>query len=391
MINFFIFLIILLAGIAISNSFKTKIGANDIKILKRLWFYHLFFGIFYWSYITLGGGGDADNYWLTASQINFEQAVQAFFRAGPGTYGLHLLNFGIVKPLGLSFFALSMVYTLIGHIGIVYFYIFFKNNIPYNTKIGSYYLFPLLFFLPNLHFWSSGVGKDTLLFLSIALFFYGMQNPLKNLGKLALALGLSYLIRPHITIFLITSFGLAFVLDGKLKSYQKILFFGLCLAGFFALFDNIMAYLKLESLDAESVSEFTDTRVSNLSRSSTGSSVDISSYPFPLKIFTFLYRPLFFDINGVMAIVASFENLLLLIISWKFLKLNPIKMFKNGNYLVKGLFIFLVIGAVSFSLILSNLGIMLRQKNMFIPALLFICLWGFSYQKEKQLTKAKLS
>lgn len=357
--------------------------------LRQLWFYHLFFGIIFWVYIQYGPGGDAYGYWAHSSEINFNEAWGGFLVRGPGTYAMFLINFFPAKFL--SFFGLSIVYTLLGYIGITFFYVLFSDNISYNTKIGGYYVFPLILFLPNLHFWSGGVGKDTLLFLSIALFVYGMQYPLKNVGKLALALGLSYLIRPHITIFLITSFGLAFVLDGKLKLYQKILFFGLCLAGFLALFDNIMAYLKLESLDTESVTEFADTRVSNLSRSSTGSSVDISSYPLPLKIFTFLYRPLFFDINGVMAIVASFENLLLLVLSWKFLKLNPIKVFRKGNYMVKALCIFLTIGAVSFSLILSNLGIMLRQKNMFIPALLFICLWGFSYQTEKQLAKAKLS
>ena len=389
MIDFFLLIIIFFIGYKLNINLKKKGFLYKINYLNYLWIYHLGFGIFYWAYITFIAYGDASHYYKVSASISLGEAIDLLVKFGVGTNSMFLLNY--LPAHLLSFFGLSMVYALLGYIGMVYFYIFFKNNIVYNSKIKGYYLFPLLFFLPNLHFWSAGVGKDTLLFLSIALFFYGMQYPLKNVGKLALALGLSYLIRPHITIFLITSFGLAFVLDGKLKSYQKILFFGLCLAGFLALFDTIMAYLKLESLDTESVSEFADTRVSNLSRSSTGSSVDISSYPFPLKIFTFLYRPLFFDINGVMAIVASFENLLLLVLSWKFLKLNPIKVFRKGNYMVKALCIFLIIGAVSFSLILSNLGIMLRQKNMFIPALLFICLWGFSYQKEKQLAKAKLS
>ncbi|MEO2058726.1 MAG: hypothetical protein ABGW76_01480 [Mesonia sp.] len=376
-------------GFSVNKSFKTKLKKADLTILHYLWVYHFLFGIIYWYYVSYVGGGDALHYYREASSHSIQAHFSSFLYYGPGTSATILL--ASIPCQILSFFSVSIFFSFLGHLGILYFYLFFIKNIYYNSKFLNNRIFPIIFFLPNLHFWSAGLGKDTLLFLSIALFFYGMQNPLKNVGKLVLALGLSYLIRPHITIFLITSFGLAFVLDGKLKSYQKILFFGLCLAGFLALFDTIMAYLKLESLDTESVSEFADTRVSNLSKSSTGSSVDISSYPFPLKIFTFLYRPLFFDINGVMAIIASFENLLLLILSWKFLRLNPIKMFKKGNYLVKGLFIFLVIGAVSFSLILSNLGIMLRQKNMFIPALLFICLWGFSYQKEKQLTKAKLS
>lgn len=200
---------------------------------------------------------------------------------------------------------------------------------------------------------------------------------------------LSYIIRPHITIFLIASFGLGYVLDGNLKLYQKIFLGGLFFLAFILLFDKIMGFLKIEDLDAETVNQFSESKAGVLSRSHTGSSVDISGYPYPLKIFTFLYRPLFFDINGVLAVVASFENLLLLILSWKLVKLNPIKIFKAGNFIVKSLFIFLLIGTLTFSLILGNLGIMLRQKNMFIPALLFVCLWGFSYSLQQKKLKLK--
>lgn len=211
-----------------------------------------------------------------------------------------------------------------------------------------------------------------------------MQQPSKNVIKIVLALILSYIVRPHITIFLIASFGLGYVLDGNLKTYQKILIGGVFLIAFVSLFDNIMAFLKIEDLNTETIDQFAENRVSGLSRDHTGSGVDISSYPFPLKVFTFLYRPLFFDINGVLAIVASFENLLLLVLSWRFIRLNPIKIFNAANYMFKSMFIFLIIGSVTFSIILGNLGIMLRQKNMFIPALLFICLWSFSYNAEKK-------
>lgn len=186
---------------------------------------------------------------------------------------------------------------------------------------------------------------------------------------------------------------MGYVLDGNLKLYQKILLGGVFLVAFVVLFDNIIAFLKIENLNSESIETFSESRVSGLSRAHTGSSVDISSYPYPLKIFTFLYRPLFFDINSVLAIVASFENLLLLILSWKLFRLNPIKIFNAGNYIVKSLFIFVIIGTLSFSLILGNLGIMLRQKNMFVPALLFICLWGLScsYQQKLPLKKKEVN
>lgn len=387
MIDVLIFFIVIVLGLGVQRTFSRDLSGWDKRNLKYLWFYHLAFGIIYWTYVVHGPGGDSLHYFRESKELSFQEAISLFDARGAGSYGMYLINALPTKFMG--FFGLSMIYTLLGYIGIVCFYVLFSKHIKFNTKLGNYNLFPLVFFLPNLHFWSAGLGKDTLLFFCIGLFVYSMQQPSKHLFKIALIMILSYIIRPHITIFLIASFGLGFVLDGNLKLYQKFFLGGVFLVAFILLFDNIMEFLKIEDLNTDTVDQFSESKVSLLSRAKTGSSVDISNYPYPLKIFTFLYRPLFFDINGVLAIVASFENLLLLILSWKLVRLNPIKIFKNGNFIVKSLFIFLIIGSLSFSLILGNMGIMLRQKNMFIPALLFVCLWGFSYSVQQKKPKLK--
>jgi hypothetical protein len=59
---------------------------------------------------------------------------------------------------------------------------------------------------------------------------------------------------------------------------------------------------------------------------------------------------------------------------------GPVKGFKKGNFLLKGSAIFFILGALSFSLILGNLGIMLRQKNMFYPLFLIFGLWIYYYK-----------
>lgn len=387
LVEIFIILIIIFLGFNIKFFFEKYINSRDKYILNSLWIYHLIFGVVFWYYIFYGPGGDGVTYYRIANEESFSNILSGFFKAGPGTSGMHMFN-SLPASL-LSPFGLSMVYCLIGYIGLVCFYVFFIRQIKYNTSLFNYKLFPLVFFLPNLHFWSAGISKDAILFFCIGLFMYGIQQPSKHLFKIAVAMVVSYIIRPHITIFLISSMGMGYVLDGNLKLYQKIFLGGLFLAAFVLLFDNIMAYLKIEDLNTDTIDQFSENRVADLSRAHTGSSVDISSYPYPLKVFTFLYRPLFFDINGVLAIVASFENLLLLVLSWKLFRINPIKIFKAGNYMVKSLFIFLIIGSLSFSLILGNMGIMLRQKNMFIPALLFICLWGLSYSYQQKRAAEK--
>ena len=131
-----------------------------------------------------------------------------------------------------------------------------------------------------------------------------------------------------------------------------------------------MEFVQLESLETEVIENYTSDKASNLNRDQTGSGVDISGYPFPLKLFTFLYRPLFFDINGILAILSSFENFILVLLSFSIFRKKPISAFKKSHRIIKGGIIFFLLGSSAFSLILGNLGIMLRQKNMLMPWLI---------------------
>jgi hypothetical protein len=262
----------------------------------------------------------------------------------------------------------------------VYFYAILRLKIPllYNlrkNKIFGLPIFPYLLFLPNLHFWSSGIGKDSLVFFCIALFFYSSLKASKHVFGIIISIGLSFVIRPHVTLFMLMALGLGIAFDGRLKSYQKIFINLIFSAIFVGAINYVMNFLQLESLDTEAVEEFSNNRVSNLSNDRTSSSIDTSSYPYPLKIFTFLFRPLFFDASGLLGLVASVENLFLLFFFIKILRSRFLKGFKNSSYLIKASGFLFLMGALSFSLILGNLGIMLRQKTPFIMMLI---IFGYS-------------
>jgi len=385
LLDIIVIIFVFVIGFSVKNWVGVPFDAHNKKILNRLWLYHLLFGVIYWAYIAYGPGGDASHYYKAGKALSFTSAIDELLMNGPGNVGMYLLNAFPAKVL--SFFSVSLIYTLLGYVGMVFFYGLFNSEIKYNSRIGNIKLFPFIFFLPNLHFWSAGLGKDTICFLAIALFSYSMLAPRKHIIKIILALILTYIVRPHISMFLVAAFGMAFLLDGNLSKKYKIIL-GLIFTGVFSfLFFQFLVFMKMESLNAEAINSFSETSTGNLTEGA-GSGVDISAYPYPLKVLTFLYRPFFFDINSILAVVASFENLLLLILSIKFIRLNPFKLFKRGNYIFKGMFLFFLMGALTFSLILGNLGIMLREKNMFTPALLFICLWGLSYSyQQKQAAK----
>lgn len=383
--NFLYLLIIVLIGLSIPSLFSRTIKKKDKLELNKLFFYHLLLGTAYFS-ITNNGGGDAWGYWKVSQGMNWDQFVQYLYEA-QGTYFMYSLNFIPGKILGMTFFTNTMLFSLIGYIGFVFFYIIAIEIIPYNSKYKGYKMFPLIFYLPNLHFWSAGLGKDTVLFLCIGMFAYGILNIMKRIPLLALSILLSYLLRPHITLFLLLSFSLAFLLEAKASTVKRLSILLILAGGCVVILPTVLKFSKIEEASVESFNQFSKAKAAALSNS--GSSVDISSYPFPLKVVTFLYRPFFFDVRGIPALIASCENLLLLILTIKLFKENPVAVFRSSPLLIKAFVFFLVIGTLAFSQSLGNLGIMIRMRNMFLPGLLIYFLWSFSYARHQLIISQK--
>jgi len=369
-------------GIGFISLFKSEMNMSQMQNLKKLWFFHLIFGVYFCFFVS----GDGVGYWRVAKLMSPED-FEMYFSGQKGTYFMFAINYFPSNVLGLSYFTGTMLYTLIGFIGLTCFYLTALKLIPYNSKYNNYTLFPLVFFMPNLHFWSCGVGKDTLLFFCIGIFVYSIMNINKRLLLAILSFGLSYFIRPHITLFLAMSFGLAYIMGSKVSKSQRLIFSVILIGVGIIILPSVMEFAKIEETTVESFEQFSGKKADLLSRGGSGSSIDISSYPFPLKVFTFLFRPLFFDINGIPALLASFENLFLLLVTVNIFKNNPLQTIKASPFVIKGLVFFLIIGTLTFSQSLGNLGIMIRMRNMFLPGLLIFVLWAFSYRKERQLKR----
>jgi len=379
-------IIIFFVGFNLKNFFSGFL-ISEKKWLTRLFFYHFFIAMVFHFYVS-ANGGDAIKYWNLPKNGSFDDVLFLVVNQRASSF-MYFFNFLPSNILQLGMFTGNMMYALLGYLGFIYLYkifneIFKDSSNIYSIKIFKVPIFPLLLFLPNLHFWSSGIGKDSILFFCIIVFIYSLFNVRKRVGLLVLSLILSLLVRPHITLFLLITFCIGYLIDGRLKLYQKIVVALLLTIGFASMFGYVVQFIQLESLEISSVEEFARTRASNLSKERIGSGVDISRYPFPFKVFTFLYRPLFFDINGVFAILSSFENLILLLFSWTILINKPFQAFKKGNFILKGMVIFFLTGTITFSLVLGNLGIMLRQKNMFIPCLLIFGTWVLYHKKAKK-------
>ncbi|WP_312206344.1 hypothetical protein [Epilithonimonas hominis] len=369
--------LIIVLGLGFINLFSSQLTERDQQVLRKLFFFHLLMGTYYCFFIQ----GDAIGYWRVPKAYTMETFKEGLFN-GEGTMFMYAFNYLFSNLLNMSYFANTLLFSLFGFMGLTFFYLVAVQTVPYNKIISGYVLFPLIFFLPNLHFWSSGVGKDTTLFLCIGMFTYGLMKPFQRIPLLVLAGLLSMAIRPHITLFLMVGFGLAYVFGGKVSPAQRIIFSAAMIAVGLAILPSVMEFAKIEEASAEGFDKFATGKAAVLSRSSAGSAIDISSYPFPLKVLTFWFRPALFDVRNINGLIAALENLLLLIVFIKAMRTSPIRAFKAAPFVIKGLVIFLVVGTLAFSQSMGNMGIMIRMRNMFLPGMIIYLMWIFSYEQQ---------
>mgnify|MGYP001277785983 CR=1 FL=1 len=113
-----------------------------------------------------------------------------------------------------------------------------------------------------------------------------------------------------------------------------------------------------------------------------GSYVNILEYPFPLKIVTFLYRPLFIDANNAMMLAASCENIIYLGLSiFAVHRYSLSFLFKRKSLFYTVNLIFLIMFIFIFSLIIVNMGLANRMKIMIVPSLLSVIFISQSYYR----------
>lgn len=370
--------VIILLGLGFITLFRADLTERDERMLKYLFFFHLLMGVYYCFFIQ----GDAIGYWRVPKSYSFETFQEGLFN-GEGTMFMYAFNFMFSNLLNMSYLSNTLLYSLFGFMGMTFFYMVVVKTVPYNKIINGYILFPLIFFLPNLHFWSAGVGKDTTLFLCIGMFVYGIMKPFTRIPLIAVSVLLAMAIRPHIVLFLMVGFGLAYILGGKISVFQRVVFSTVLLGIGLAILPSVLEFAKIEEASAESFDKFADAKSTVLSRSYSDSAIDISSYPLPLKILTFLFRPFFFDARNINGIIASLENLVLVILFIKAMRTNPWKALINAPFVIKGLVFFLIAGTLAFSQSMGNVGIMIRMRNMFLPGLLIYILWCFSYEQQQ--------
>ena len=153
--------------------------------------------------------------------------------------------------------------------------------------------------------------------------------------------------------------------------------------------DEILGMAGMDDTDnfVQNFENFSEDRATELSKS--GSGVDMTAYPLPIKLFTFWFRPLFIDAPGLLGLIVSVENLIYLLLFikiinkrfWKFLLKSPIT--------VKMSVTVFFTSSLALVFVMSNLGIMMRQKSQVMYFLFFVIYYFLAQEKYNKLLRLR--
>ncbi len=343
--------------VALAQKFRI-FSKKFVRLFLLIGIIHLFFTLVYYFY-TLNNLADSLGYYRRVL-YSYNIWSDTF---GQGTIFISFLIYPLVKYLGLTYFGSFFVFSFFGFLG---FYYLVKILIRITDNKWTNWFYLLL--LPNIHFWSVAIGKDSLIFFGISFLAY-LYFFKKKWFLYIFPLFLVAFIRLHILFFILLAFGFTqLVLNKRLKFFYKIAISLFLLITLYVLFPFLMArvgFTETESLIAQ-FEALETTKVEG------GTSIDMSNQNLLVKWLSYMFRPLFFDANSPLLLISSMENSVWLLIFFNIFRRIRTKI----NYLYKSFFWFSFLSIFTLSIpsayILINLGIAVRQKTMVFPFVIIV-------------------
>ena len=358
--NFLVFLIGAIIIISIAGAFN----ASRVRVFG-LYMWHTIFSIAY-AYISTFKIADSTGYYLVSLD-----PVEEFYI---GSRAIENLTAIFSQGLGLSYLGSFLIFNIFGVIGLIAFDAALRHATIDKSKFVKQ-LAMIVVLLPSINFWTSAIGKDSLSFMATCLALWSAIHLRKRYFMMMIAVLVMFIVRPHISGIMVISLAIAIVLSQGINYLQKIIFLALSIIAVILITPIMFGYIGLQAdVTVESIQELIKLRQS-FNQAGDGR-IDISSMGLPEQVFSYLFRPLPHQAHSFFALMASLDNLFLLLVFLLFIQ-SLLKLKKSTI-----LFMhpqenrwFMIIFAITTLLILAvttaNSGIAVRQKWMFMPMLLY--------------------
>ncbi|HEX2763438.1 MAG TPA: hypothetical protein VHM92_06280 [Allosphingosinicella sp.] len=304
----------------------------------------------------------------------------------PGTAFLVHMVQTMKAWIGGTYLDYFMIFQAIGFWGIV-FLMRTVEEIHVELQVPQGRLAYIMLFLPGIYFWTSAIGKDAPLFFGCAAAVWASMRLRSRFLLFAFAILVMMLFRPHIALAALVALAATAFLDRRSRGYVKVLLFIVAIGGAGAVAGTVETALNVNVASVESVGEFF-SRQAEVTQQVGGTTQVQGS--FPVRLFSLLARPFFFDAQGLFGLIASFENILILTMLGTIARRfgDSVKLFRGVFFLRFGL-IFTIVVTLLLAMVYYNVGLGLRQKMMFMPGLIAfytgLLAYGRAGQRSAQL------
>jgi hypothetical protein len=342
----------------------------------------------YVAFDVYGGVADAASYHDWGVELAPQLRQLDFDTILPTLTGTDFIRFftGLVYALiGPSRLGGFLLYSWLGFVGLFFFYRAFRVAVPEGRARGYAWL---LFFLPSLVFWPSGIGKEAWMMFTLGVAAFGAARILsgataKGLVPFGLGLWLAAIVRPHIAGLMAISIGAAYFLKrperqlGPIGPIVKTL--GLAVLALVAALLVVRADEFLEESGINTGPGVTSVLEQTAERTGQGSSqfapsILESPARTPEAVFAVLYRPFLTDAHNTQSALAALEGTFILGLTLVRLRwlLYAARSMRRVSYVG---FAFVYTGLMILALSsIGNFGLLVRQRVQLLPLFLVLLL-----------------
>lgn len=306
-----------------------------------------------------------------------------------GTQALVYITQYIKNSVGGTYLDFYLLFQAIGFLGITILLRVFEEIHDELRLPHTPYLYALIA-IPSLHFWSSALGKDGPFLLATSLALWASMRLPRRSKALIGALLLMLLIRPHIALIAAAALSLAVVVGKGIPVYLRILLFIVAVVGTGVAASTLESTYAIDITSTESIGQQFERRDNVLESDEAGNSAVSGS--FPVRLFSLMFRPLFFDADEMFGMIASFESVFLIFMMAVLLaRARDVWGLFRRVFFARYAFFFAFGMTIFLALSYWNIGLGLRQKwTMLMPMYLVLFVAVLAVRRAKRLSMAEM-
>ena len=307
----------------------------------------------------------------------------------------------VMAIIGVNKLGLFFVFSFFAFLATLAFFRAFCVTFP---EANHYRYAVMVFFLPSLLFWTAGISKETMMYMSMGLAASGAARVLAHQrgGAILLVLGtiVGIYVRPQELLLLIGAFAVAGVFRRANRArtwrgLRRLAVMGLQAA-------LLLAAVSLSQQLAKHGAAVFD--LTTVAKNNAGQHSSLVYHPgpagYPKDIYTVIFDPLPFNAHGKTQYVAAFENTVLIVLI--LMSLRRIRKVPRAA-LTRPYVLMCLLYSIAFPYAfaaLNNLGLIDRERVLLLPFLLVLFAipvsprgsppqfpWEYSEGKRKRRTR----